>query len=595
MFLFRGAAARAAGAASLLLACVAMESGCSSQGAIPAPGTSGALARAPQLAAASARADAVVATVPSLQSLGVRDEGPAPATDALHLVVTLGIRNEAKLDRLIAEQTNKGSAQYRHWLSNDAFKQSFAPAEGDYRRVVAALQGAGFHVDTTYDNRTVVDVTATVAGAERFFKTTIHRVRQSGQDRVYANVRPAYAPSELAGLIVSVDGLNTIVVVRSEHVPVARGARPAIQPMAGSNALLFGPISQATGARGYGPLAFTAGYDLPIRHKNAKGKPYDGLGRASGIVIDADFAESDLRTFLTYFKIARTGPATKRILLQGGPPQGDAAADSLEAALDAEALVGDAPGTALSVYEIPKLSNGAITDAYNRVASDNKVDTVNSSFGGCEALLGAKTMKAWTVIFKQAVAKGITFHASTGDGGGGLCANAPASSPYVVAVGGTALTVGTGGAWASEAAWIGGGGGISTMFALPAWQAGVAGTVSRGRNSPDVALDADPYSGFALYFTGSWNTQFNPIGGTSLSSPIFGAAVTEIDQMNDGRAGLIGSSLYGILKNQGYGSGASANFHDITQGNNGVYYAAPGYDLSTGIGSIDAFNIGGLL
>ena len=172
---------------------------------------------------------------------------------------------------------------------------------------------------------------------------------------------------------------------------------------------------------------------------------------------------------------------------------------------------------------------------------------------------------------------------------------APASSPYVVAVGGTALTVGTGGIWAAEAAWVGGGGGISTMFGLPAWQAGVPGSVNRGRNSPDVALDADPYTGFALYFTGTWNTQYNPLGGTSLSSPIFGAAVTEIDQMKNGRSGLLGSALYGILKNQGYGSGATANFHDITQGNNGVYYAAPGYDLSTGIGSIDAWNIGGLL
>jgi kumamolisin len=560
-----------------------------------APGAQSYGSAQPALAQASGRADAVVATVPSLQSLGVSDEGPAPSSDSLHLVLTLGLRNEAKLDRLIVEQTTKGSAQYGRWLSNGEFNQSFAPAQGDYRRVASALQKAGFRVDATYDNRTVVDATGTIATIERFFKTTIHRVRQTGQARAYANTRPAYAPSALSGLLVSVDGLNTIVAVRADHVLVSPGARRTSLPLAAASSLLFGPISEATGARGYGPLAFSVGYDLPIRHANAQGKHYDGLGRASGIVIDADFAESDLRAFLTYFKIARTGPATKRILLQGGPPQGDASADSLEAALDAEALVGDAPGTALSVYEIPKLSNGAITDAYNRVVSDNKVDTVNSSFGACEVDIGSKTLKAWTVIFKQAVAKGITFHASTGDSGGSLCASAPASSPYVVAVGGTALTVGTGGAWAAEAAWAGGGGGISTAFALPAWQAGLAGSVNRGRNIPDVALDADPYSGFALYFTGSWNTQFNPIGGTSLSSPIFGAAVTEIDQMRNGRSGLLGSSLYGVLGSHGYGSGTSANFHDITQGNNGIYYATPGYDLSTGIGSIDAWNIGGLL
>ena len=124
----------------------------------------GALARVPAQAAASARADAVVATVPSLQSLGVSDEGAAPASDSLHLTITLAIRNEAQLDRLIAEQTNKGSAHYRHWLSNDEFNRSFAPSVSDYRRVVAALQGAGFHVDTTYGNRTVVDATGNRSG-----------------------------------------------------------------------------------------------------------------------------------------------------------------------------------------------------------------------------------------------------------------------------------------------------------------------------------------------------------------------------------------------------------------------------------------------
>ncbi len=244
--------------------------------------------------------------------------------------------------------------------------------------------------------------------------------------------------------------------------------------------------------------------------------------------------------------------------------------------------------------QYPKLSGADITDAYNTIVSDNKVDTANSSFGGCEALDG-RTVQAWSAIAEQGAAKGITFHAATGDSGASLCASAPASSPYMVAVGGTALTVGTGGAWAQEVAWSGSGGGISTIFAQPSWQMGVAGTVNRGRNIPDVAFDADPYSGIAFYFTASWNTQYNPLGGTSLSSPLFGAAVTEIDQVKNGRVGLGSSALFAALAAHGYGSGSSTYFHDVVQGSNGVFYAGPGYDLVTGIGSIDAWNIAEVL
>lgn len=573
---------------SILALCALLQAGCSGQGAIPA--AQGQLPPSGP-AVAAAVADATVASAAPLAGLRLRDAGPADARTMLALALTLRYRDADRLDRLVAEQSNPGSAEYRHWLSNEQFAASFAPSSADYRKVAASLQRAGFHIDATYANRTVVDASAPIQTIERYFETSIHRVRPEDGGDAYANVRPAYAPRELNGLLLAVDGLTTVAIAQPYHDTVKRA--DATHAPKGANSSLFGPISTATNARGYAPLAFSAGYDLPVMHANGT-KHYDGSGRTSGIVIDADFAESDLRSYLAYFKIDRTGPATKRNLLKGGPPKGDAGADAIEAALDAEAIVGSAPGTALWMYEIPKLSGADITDAYNAIVSDNKVDTANSSFGGCEALDG-RTVQAWSAIAEQGAAKGITFHAATGDSGASLCASAPASSPYMVAVGGTALTVGTGGAWAQEVAWSGSGGGISTIFAQPSWQTGVAGSVNRGRNIPDVAFDADPYSGMAFYFTASWNSQYDPIGGTSLSSPLFGAAVTEIDQVKNGRTGLIAGSLYATLAAHGYGSGASAYFHDVVQGSNGVFYTGPGYDLVTGIGSIDAWNIAGVL
>ncbi len=577
-------------AALFVSLCATFAAACSGGSTLPARGPG---VTEPATASAGARGD-VVATAPDLKQLGVADAGAAPRSTTLSLAITLRYRNQSALDRLVVEQAQPQSPLYRRWVSNAQFGARFAPSKAAYRTVIGSLRRAGFHIDRTYENRTVIDVSAAVQTIDRYFQTSIRRVRLPDGGIQYANFRAAYAPSSLIGMLLAVDGLDTVSAVHPFYVTTgrSRGERPrSVTP----SLSLLGPVSSVTHARGYGPLAFSAGYDLPAQHADPSGGRYDGSGRASGIVIDADFAESDLHGFLAHFKVARTGPATHRVLLHGGPPPGDGSPDSVEAALDAEAIVGDAPGTALTLYEIPSLKNANITDAYNDVVSQNAVDAVNSSFGGCEAAIGKKTVLAWNALAEQGASKGITFHAASGDSGGSLCANAPASSPYFVAVGGTALTVGIGGAWASEIAWGSSGGGISTIFALPGWQATTAGTVNRGRNVPDVALDADPYTGIALYYTGTFNTQYDPLGGTSLASPLFGAAVAELDQVKNGRLGLATGGMYAAFGAHGDGSGATAYFHDIVQGNNGTFYAGTGYDLVTGIGSVDAWNLASIL
>lgn len=532
--------------------------------------------------------DSILADATPLGRLGVVDRGPAPAQTQLDVAVTLRYKDQPALDRLVAEQSDPTSTHYRHWLTNAQFTASFAASASDYTRVANSMRAAGMRIVRTYDNRSVIDASGTIDLLERYFRTSIHRVSNSSGSIDYANTVTARAPNDIAHLVLSVEGLNTVVVARTHHALLAPHG-PA-QRNASPGGKLMGPISTVTGYRGYAPLAFSVAYDFPARHQGSSGKTLNGSGRASGIVIDADFAESDLTAYLAYFHIKRTGPSSKRILLDGGPPKGDAGADSVEAALDAETLVSLAPGTALSVYEIPKFTNVLITDAFNRVASDNVVDTVNSSFGGCEYDIGTHTVQAWNHIAEQAAAKGITFHASTGDTGGSMCANAPASLPYVVAIGGTALTVGTGGTWASEVGWSGSGGSISSIFPLPSWQRAMPGTIDRGRNIPDFALDADPETGIAFYFTGTWNSQFNPLGGTSLASPIFGAAVTQIDELQNGRLGNAAARLYAVWNSKGYGAGSAATYHDIVYGSNGTYDAAPGYDLVSGVGSIDFWN-----
>jgi subtilase family serine protease len=105
-----------------------------------------------------------------------------------------------------------------------------------------------------------------------------------------------------------------------------------------------------------------------------------------------------------------------------------------------------------------------------------------------------------------------------------------------------------------------------------------------------VSLDADPSTGIAFYYGGSWNTPYNPVGGTSVSSPLFGAALTELDQFLGKRSGLEAQTLYAQFAKKGYKSAAgNVYFHDITSGGNGLdssgYNAKKGYDQATGLGS----------
>lgn len=342
---------------------------------------------------------------------------------------------------------------------------------------------------------------------------------------------------------------------------------------------------------GFSPYAIATAYDFPIQHSRpgARGKTYDGTGRTVGVAIDSDLLDSDLAAFLSYFKISRTGPALKRIAVDGGATLNG---DGVETNLDVETMSGIAPGAGVDVYLMPELSSIDILDTYAKVVEDDKVDVLNSSFGGCEISTDNFSMLSDHVA-KKGTAEGITFSASTGDFGAnecvfeffnGLGVSSPSSGPHFTAVGGTSLVITQAAQYRLEFGWQGSGGGVSTIFGLPSFQKGVKNAIPTGRNVPDVSFDANPGTGASLYFQGQW---IGPEGGTSYSSPIFSAFVAENNELHGSRSGDINIALYANFKKYGYG----AKFRDILYGNNAVYgnfgyNASPGYDDVTGLGSL---------
>jgi pseudomonalisin len=522
----------------------------------------------------------VAGTLPVAARAAIRDLGPAPGTDRVSVAVMLPYRHQSELDALVQAQGTPSSSLYHRFLSPAQFAAYFAPSAGDYARVIGSLRGSGFTVTRTYANRTLVDATATVDVAGRYFATRIDRVAQAGYGIRHMNVTPAIVPSNLRGAIAGVVGLSNVVTMR----PFYRFGKR--KPNASTGSPLFGPDG------GYGPQVYVNNYDLPARIG------FSGAGRTAGIVIDANFLPSDLAAFMQQMRIPEflSYPIVQAV--DGGPTTG-LSGDSVEATLDVETIVSLAPWAQVYVYAPPDLSEKSILDSYEIAVADNLVDTLNSSFGGCESLLG-NAVKLEDRVAEQGEAMGITFHAASGDAGylGTGCistsVNAPASLPHVLAVGGTELGINPlTGKEAYEIGWGddfgASGGGISVVFPAPSYQAGVAGASRAGRNVPDVALNASPGTGSSFYFNGAFD---GPIGGTSLASPIFGAMLVEIDQMNRSRSGFVNPAVYATFAKDGYTHGGTWYFRDEITGFNGFYEAGPGYDHVTGIGSVNGVAVG---
>lgn len=297
----------------------------------------------------------------------------------------------------------------------------------------------------------------------------------------------------------------------------------------------------------------------------------DGTGQTIAIVDayhDPNIV-SDLATFDAQFGI-KAPPSFKIVNQTGGTtlPRADAGWAG-EIALDVEWAHAIAPGANILLVEAKSAYDTDLNAALDYARKASGVVVVSCSWGGAEYGTEAADDVHYTTPAGHA---GVTFTIAAGDDGTG--AEYPSSSPNVLSVGGTNLRT-SGGLWSSETVWTGGGGGQSRYENVPTWQAGL-GLTKRG--TPDVAYNADPNTGFAVYDTYG-DTGWGVVGGTSAGAPQWAALIAIVDQ---GRS-LAGKSSLGNAQAALY-SIARTDFHDITAGSNGKT-ATVGYDVSSGLGS----------
>jgi hypothetical protein len=341
-------------------------------------------------------------------------------------------------------------------------------------------------------------------------------------------------------------------------------------------------LPMALVAAPYTPAEVTQAYGFSkVMFGSIKG---DGAGQTIAIVdaYDDPKALSDLKAFDVMFGLP--DPVFQKVSQTGSTTALPAANASwgLEIALDIEWAHAVAPAAKILLVEANSSYLSDLLTAVNYAATQASV--VSMSWGSSE--FSSET--AYDSYFSPQSHPGVTFVAASGDTGGRTIW--PAVSPNVLGVGGTSLSISlTSGTYSfsSETAWSGSGGGYSLYEKEPTWQLAIQNTGRRA--SPDVAFDANPYTGFAVYDTYGYSGWYQ-IGGTSAGAPQWAGLIAIANQgrklLGLSTLGSVASTLYSL-----YGSQYSADFHDITSGTAGRNRATTGYDLVTGLGSPYVQNI----
>ncbi|MCJ1712733.1 hypothetical protein [Curtobacterium sp. VKM Ac-2922] len=463
--------------------------------------------------------------------------GRTPADTAVDLTVVLRPTDRAALRQLPTATAGAGVDD-----RGDAV-DAVAPAEQHGTLVRTALAAAGFTV-TDLDTWEL-EATGTAAQAEALFGV---QLLGSG-DGMHPTNDPVL-PASFGDTVTTVLGLDT---------------RPA--------------AAHAAVPGGYAPADLARAYA-------ASGDANAGAGTTVATVQFSGWDRNDLVAEAA--AVGRPVPAIDQIAVDGADVHRfDGSGGETEVALDQQALLATAPAARQRVYVAPNSFQG-IYDSYSRIADDVQqagITAVSVSWGSCESLTSAGARAAFDDALDRIVAAGATVFVASGDDGADCptgprtsvrSVTYPASSPAVVAVGGTSLTTSASGtretAWGN--AYGASGGGTSTAYARPAWQTG-PGTSGTKRLVPDIASTADPTKGLGI----SLGTAHGFVsgGGTSLASPVV--------------AGQLAATLSARGCTQGIGDlhqtfyANPGAFRDVTSGSSGKYVAARGHDRATGLGT----------
>jgi subtilase family serine protease len=547
----------------------------------------------------------------------------AETSSAVTARVYLAGRDPAGLAAYATAVSDPATALYRKFLTSQQERRRFGPSAAQVAAVRGWLTSAGLRI--TAVTRHYVTATASAPAVQAAFGVQLGRFRAPGGAIALAPEGELSVPASVRGDVLTVTGLDTAPdIMQPAHAALTQTA--AVAPPAFYVARpcsdYYGQRS-ATGKPkaygkhvpwaicGYTPQQLRSAYGLTSRSATGKGVTVAVVDAYASPTIAAD-----LRAYTQAEKFTGFGAGQfQQTHAASFDDQSECDQPSWyeEESLDIEAVHAMAPAAHIRYVGATDCTFGPLLDDLSAIVDNQTADIVTDSWTGPEEGLDPATTTAFNQVFEQGATEGIGFDFSSGDCGyndpSTGCGQAelasepradfPSTSTWVTAVGGTSLAIGRRGGYQWETGWgdmvvaqhgkgwqhalpgrfpadfaYGAGGGTSVFFRQPTWQAGVvpakvAATSPRGRvgaqpmrEIPDVALDADPATGFQYGVTvrlrdGKTGFMLSRIGGTSLSSPLFaGLEADAAQQAGASQLGFVNPSLYSL-------AGTKA-FHDVT-------------------------------
>ncbi len=591
------------------------------------------------------------------------DLGPADPTiklPGITMIFRPTAAQKADLEALLAAQQKPTSPNFHKWLTPQQYGDRFGIAPADLAKISAWLEAKGFVIVDTPASRTSFIFSGTAAQVNAAFRTEIHNY-QAREQKFFTNNSELSVPSALAGIVAGFRGLDNYRLkprLRPAEAAANHATHPGTSPTPDFT-------SSSLGGNFVTPGDFAVIYDLNALYSAS----IDGTGQTIAIVGQSQVSLADIANFRRLSGLPASAPVMQFTGI--GVDPGFQQEDIQESSADIEWAGAVAKGATISFIYGDPVNAGGATDAFVYAINHDSAPVISMSYGNCEAEYPPSEVEYFVALAQQANAQGITITSAAGDSGAtdcdaaigdlpataGLSVDLPASLPYVTGVGGTEFNEGNGTFWKTptnsdlvtsalsyipEIAWnntavlnqlASTGGGASSLFGKPSWQAGAGVPVDNARDVPDIAVNAsryhDPYlictelplppaaltdptpscqNGFHNSFSDSGVVAY---GGTTFGASTFGGIVALINQkVNSGGQktnfsgqGNINYLLYPLARN------VPSAFNDITLGSNlqpcaagsvdchstGTlrigYLACTGYDQTTGLGSFDAFNL----
>jgi hypothetical protein len=623
----------------------------------------------------------------------------AQPLDRMLLLLQRAPEQEAALRQLLDDQLTLTSPKHHAWLTPEQFGAQFGATDADIQATTSWLSAKGFHSIQVAPGRTAIQFSGTAAQVRDAFHTEIHSYVVNGAQH-FANSSDPQIPAALAPGVAGVVSLHNFPKFAHSHKlgnfhrAASGGAIEPLFSFAGCGANSNQPCN------GLGPADLAKIYNVPAN--------LDGTGQTIAVVGQSNINLADTQEYRAMFGL----PVNDPVIILNGPDPG-LIADESEADLDVQVSGAMAPKATIKfvISESTATSATAGIDLSALYIIDNNIAAIMSeSYGSCEAGLGATGNAFYNALWEQAAAQGITVLVSSGDSGpaacddpnssdfavNGLAVSGIASTPFNVAVGGTDFLYSTANpsstywnvtnsgtpptesakSYIPETTWndscaatglsgctasiinadtssgvdlVAASGGPSSVYAKPAWQAGITGLPNDNkRDLPDVSLFASNGNNNSFFivcqkdFTGTNSCDLNSpfidfagVGGTSGSVQAFAGIMALINQSQatganpaprQGNANYIFYKLYKqnptriCPSNPAAVSAAGCIFYDVTTGNISVackggtpncsntstaanqygvvvsagipaWTATTGYDLATGLGTVNVANL----